>query len=72
MPSRFAAVTNKEISLLIKQAVPEIHEEGEGEGEFPHKGSTNAFKSCICRQEKATTASVQSLCAKIVIAGNSK
>ena len=28
MPSRFAAVTNKEISQLIKQAVPEIHEEG--------------------------------------------
>ena len=27
MPSRFAAVTNKEISQLIKQAVPEIHEE---------------------------------------------
>ena len=31
MPSRFAAVTNKEISQLIKQVVPEIHEEGEGE-----------------------------------------
>ena len=31
MLSRFAAVTNKEISQLIKQAVPEIHEEGEGE-----------------------------------------
>ena len=29
MPSRFAAVTNKEISQLIKQAVPEIHEEGD-------------------------------------------
>ena len=29
MPSRFAAVTNKEISPLIKQAVPEIHEEGD-------------------------------------------
>ena len=29
MPSRFAAVTNKEISHLIKQAVPEIHEEGD-------------------------------------------
>ena len=28
MPSRFAAVRNKEISQLIKQAVPEIHEEG--------------------------------------------
>ena len=28
MPSRFAAVTNEEISPLIKQAVPEIHEEG--------------------------------------------
>ena len=27
MPSRFAAVTDKEISQLIKQAVPEIHEE---------------------------------------------
>ena len=26
MPSQFAAVTNKEISQLIKQAVPEIHE----------------------------------------------
>ena len=26
MPSRFAAVTNKEISQLIKQAVSEIHE----------------------------------------------
>ena len=29
MPSRFAAVTNKEISQLIKQVVPEIHEEGD-------------------------------------------
>ena len=29
MPSRFAAVTNKEISQLIKQAVPEILEEGD-------------------------------------------
>ena len=29
MPSRFAAVTNKEFSQLIKQAVPEIHEEGD-------------------------------------------
>ena len=29
MPSRFAAVTNKEISQIIKQAVPEIHEEGD-------------------------------------------
>ena len=29
MPSRFAAVTNKEISRLIKQGVPEIHEEGD-------------------------------------------
>ena len=26
MPSRFAAVTNKEISQIIKQAVPEIDE----------------------------------------------
>ena len=29
MPSGFAAVTNKEISQLIKQAVPEIHGEGD-------------------------------------------
>ena len=29
MPSWFAAVTNKEISQLIKEAVPEIHEEGD-------------------------------------------
>ena len=29
MPSRFAAVTNKQISQLIKQAAPEIHEEGD-------------------------------------------
>ena len=28
MPSRFATVTNKEISQLIKQAVPETQEEG--------------------------------------------
>ena len=28
MASRFAAVTNKEISQIIKQAVPEKHEEG--------------------------------------------
>ena len=27
MPSRFADVTKKEISQLIKQAIPEIHEE---------------------------------------------
>ena len=29
MPFRFAAVTNKEISQLIKQAVSEIHEESD-------------------------------------------
>ena len=29
MPSRFAAVTNKEIWKLIKQAVPKMHEEGD-------------------------------------------
>ena len=29
MASRFAAVTNKEISQIIKQAVPEIYEEGD-------------------------------------------
>ena len=29
MPSQFAAVTNKKISQLIKQAVPEKHEEGD-------------------------------------------
>ena len=29
MPSRFAAVTNYEISQLVKQAIPEIHEEGD-------------------------------------------
>ena len=36
MPSRFAAVINKEISQLIKQAVPKIHEEGDevGVGSF--------------------------------------
>ena len=28
-PSWFAAVTNKEISQLIKQAAPEIHKEGD-------------------------------------------
>ena len=28
MPSRFAAVTNKEISQLIKEVFPEIHKEG--------------------------------------------
>ena len=29
MPFRFAVVTNKEISQLIKQAVPEIREGGD-------------------------------------------
>ena len=29
MPSLIAAVTNKKFSQLIKQAVPEIHEEGD-------------------------------------------
>ena len=33
MPSRFADVINKEISQLIKQTVPQIHEEG-GEVRF--------------------------------------
>ena len=33
MASRFAAVTNKESSQIIKQAVPEIHQEG-GEVRF--------------------------------------
>ena len=29
MPSRFATLTNEEMSQLIKQAVPEIHKEGD-------------------------------------------
>ena len=29
MTSRFVAVTSKEISQIIEQAVPEIHEEGD-------------------------------------------
>ena len=29
IPSRFAAVTNKDISQVIKQAAPEIHGEGD-------------------------------------------
>ena len=29
MASRFGAVTDKEISKIIKQAVPEIYEEGD-------------------------------------------
>ena len=29
MPSWFAAVTNKEISQLVKQAFPKIHEKGD-------------------------------------------
>ena len=29
MPSRFPSVTNKEISQIVKQAVPEIHDEGD-------------------------------------------
>ena len=29
MASLFAAVTNKEISQIIKKAVPEMHEEGD-------------------------------------------
>ena len=30
----------------------------------------NAFKSFICRQEKATAAAIRPLCTKIVIVGN--
>ena len=41
MPSWFAAVTNKEFSQLIKQAVPEINEEGD-EVRF---GSFNRYKT---------------------------
>ena len=43
MPSRFAALTDKEMSQLIKQAVPEIHEEGD-EVWF---GSFNEVKLCL-------------------------
>ena len=39
MPSRFAAVTNKEISQITKQTVPEIREEGD-EARF---GSFNRY-----------------------------
>ena len=39
MPSRFAAVTNKEISQIMKQTVPEIQEEGD-EARF---GSFNRY-----------------------------
>ena len=41
MPSQFAAIANKEFSQLIKQAVPEIHEEGD-EVRF---GSFNRYKT---------------------------
>ena len=34
---------------------------------FPHKSWTNAFKSFVCRQEKATAMAVRLLRAKIVI-----
>ena len=41
MPSRFAAVTNKETSQLTKQAVPEIHEGDEVRfGSFNRKSLT--------------------------------
>ena len=44
MASRFAAVTSKEISQIIKQAVSEIHEEGD-EIRF---GSFNTYeKLCL-------------------------
>ena len=43
MPSRFAAVVNKEISQQIKQAVPQIQEEG-GEVRF---GSLKALSLSI-------------------------
>ena len=39
MPSRFAAATNKEISQIMKQTVPEIQEEGD-EARF---GSFNRY-----------------------------
>ena len=39
---------------------------------FPRKSSTNAFKSFICVQEKATAEADRSLRAKTVIVGNSK
>ena len=41
MPSQFAAIANKEFSQLIKQAVPEVHEEGD-EVRF---GSFNRYKT---------------------------
>ena len=34
MASWFAALTNKEIAQIIKQAVPEIHEESDEAGVF--------------------------------------
>ena len=43
MPSRFAAVTNKEISQLIKQAVPKIHEEGDEFGLEVLTGKAKSF-----------------------------
>ena len=52
MPSRFAAVTNKEFPFedISSQELKKMRS-----------------KSFICRQEKATTAAVRSLCAKSVI-----
>ena len=49
MPSRFAAVTKKEISQIIKEAVPKIHEEGD-EVRF---GSFQV-KLCTCDLKKKT------------------
>ena len=46
MPSLFAAVTNKEISQLIKQAVLEVHEEGD-EVRFGSLSRGKALSFCL-------------------------
>ena len=43
MPSRFADDTKKEISQLIKQTVPEIHEEGDEVRGGSFKGKVLSF-----------------------------
>ena len=52
MPCRFAAVRNKEISQLIKQAVPKIHEEGDEAGLEVLTGKALSFFTRIYRVYK--------------------
>ena len=66
MPSRFAAATNKEMWKLIKQAVPEMHEEGDEALSFLHEFIDKTDEKVICLQMQISLKSCVTLSSWLV------